>query len=112
MKKVEMKPVTETVQVEVDSKALKMDRDVQTVLGNEMAKEPMMIEIQLGLTKQLKKYESAKITITLSGPTSEETLEVDYDRRKAWIENKISQEVESINKALAAMENESGSFDI
>ena len=107
-----MQPVTTTVEVELKTKAKEQDTVTQEVLGNEASTEPMMLEVELGLTKALRKYESARITVRLSRPTTEASLEEDYDRTKAWIENKIAQEVDSINKALKQMDAEVPDFDI
>lgn len=62
-------------------------------------KELLEIDVAMGITKQIRKFESARFDVRLRRPTTMETLENDYNWAKNWVEKKLGAELASLNEA-------------
>jgi len=68
------------------------------VLTESMVKQPVNLNIELGITRPLKqKFSSVRISVGLQTPSSLATLDDDYKKASAWIEEKITEQLATVD---------------
>lgn len=105
MDKMKVRPVTATTTVETRKNSQTQEIEIPTNIDFDMVKEMVQLDVELGLTKNLGNFESARITVRVSRPSTEALLDVDFEKTRNWIEKKIATEIDSINQAKNAMTN-------
>ncbi len=65
-------------------------------VSDKSASDNTQLHVEFGVTKPLRKFESIKISIGVTRPSSLETMDADYLATSKWIEAKITSEIESL----------------